>query len=114
MTGTGTSGELHRAPLSRAEGYKVVSKSPAQDFFTYSCLSCLVSDETVHGFAPEGFCCSFSLTCSSNPLLCMCEYFHNAPEIYAMTFSFLKAEAVDKSLGTAKYAVKSYYPSTSM
>lgn len=41
MTGTGTSGELLLAPLSRAEGYKVVSKSPTQDFFAYSYLSCL-------------------------------------------------------------------------
>lgn len=41
MTGTGTSEELLLAPLSRAKGYKVVSKSPTQDFFTYSYLACL-------------------------------------------------------------------------
>lgn len=31
-----------------------------------------------------------------------------------MTFPFLKVEAVDKSLSTAKNALKSYYPGASM
>lgn len=41
MTGTGTSGQLLLAPVSKAEGYKVVSKSLTQVFFTYSYLACL-------------------------------------------------------------------------
>lgn len=41
MTGTGTSGQLLLAPVSKAEGCKVVSKSLTQVFFTYSYLGCL-------------------------------------------------------------------------
>lgn len=57
MTGTGTSGELLLAPLSRAEGYEVVP------YTRFLCLQLFIvsrsqfSNETVHGFAPEEFCC---------------------------------------------------------